>query len=163
METRGVGPKPSDNSQSQEKESLLFSGENSANEKLWTLCLYGPPKFLFLSVKTFSFPCPTGNLHLTQHGCRPQISIICWSWINLSLLDKYWQYICFRSIALSLTWMYDKAKWHYNWYVKIPSNPFWKNSQIFTLEIHNQWNSKTSLIFWLLSFPFTSPFTHLWN
>ena len=138
METRGAGLKPSDNSQSQEKESLLFSGENSANEKLWTLCLYGPPKFLFLSVKTFSFPWPTGNLHLTQSGCRPQISIICWSWINLSLLDKYWQCICFRSIALSLTWMYGKAKWHYNWYVKIPSNPFRKNSQIFTLEIHNQ-------------------------
>ena len=86
-----------------------------------------PPKFLFLSIETFSFPCPTGKLHLNQHGCRPHISIICRSWINLSLLDKDWQYICFRSIALSLTWMYDKAKWHYNWYVKIPSNNlFWK-------------------------------------
>ena len=23
------------------------------------------------------------------HGCRPQIAIFCWSWINLCLLEKY--------------------------------------------------------------------------
>ena len=32
---------------------------------------------------------PYGNLHMTHHGCRPRISILCWSRINSSLQVKY--------------------------------------------------------------------------
>ena len=39
------------------KKDLLFvPDEDSANEKPWTLVYYSPPKFLFPSVKAFSFP-----------------------------------------------------------------------------------------------------------
>ena len=52
-----------------------------------------PLNFLFLSIKAFSFSCPA------HHGGRSRIEILCWSWINPSLLEKY-PIVCFGSTPL---------------------------------------------------------------
>ena len=47
-----------------------------------------PPNFLFL-YKRVLLPLPFGDLHVTHHGCRHWIAILCWSQINPPLLEKY--------------------------------------------------------------------------
>ena len=68
------------------KYSSLLAG---AQWKAFYYIYYGPPNFLFFSIKSFFFPLPCGNWHMAYHSCRPWISILCWSQINSSWLKKY--------------------------------------------------------------------------
>ena len=52
---------------------------------------------MFLLHKSIFLPLTCRDLHRVHHGFRPQIAILCWSQINSSLLEKYWQFIYFRS------------------------------------------------------------------
>ena len=61
---------------------------------------YCPPNLLFPSIKGFSFPCCGADLHVARHGCRPRISILCWSQINPSLLEKYLAVCLFLVITM---------------------------------------------------------------
>ena len=61
----------------------------SAKWKAFYCIYYGPPNFLFFSLKKKNFfPLPCGNWHMAHHSCRPWISILCWSQINSSWLKK---------------------------------------------------------------------------
>ena len=35
-----------------------------------------------------ALPLPWGDLHMARHGCRLWITVLCWSWINPSLLEN---------------------------------------------------------------------------
>ena len=50
--------------QQEEEKVLFFPGEDSANEKLWTLCLLQPSQLPFPPYKAFSFACYAGELAL---------------------------------------------------------------------------------------------------
>ena len=73
----------------QEKRLLFFPGKDSANEKPWTLCSLQPSQLLFQSCKNILLSLPRRDLHVTCCGFRPQPGMLCWSWINSSLLEKY--------------------------------------------------------------------------
>lgn len=92
---------PCENSRSQqEEERLFFPGKDPANEKLWTIS-YSPPKVLFTLYKRVHRLFLHSNLHEVSQGCRLQIAIFCWSWINPYSLQKYLAvHICFRSTFL---------------------------------------------------------------
>ena len=53
-------------------------------DRLFTIALPG----IFLLYKSALLPLPYGDLHVARHGCRPQIALFCWSWINSSLPEK---------------------------------------------------------------------------
>ena len=53
------------------------------------VCLLCSSRRLFLLGKNALLPLCYGVLHMAFHGCRPQIPISYWSWINLYLLEKY--------------------------------------------------------------------------
>ena len=65
---------------------------------------YSPPHFLFLSIKAASFPF-CGELACDLLDCRPWITILYQSQINLSLLENYLAAICFRSTWFFSVWL----------------------------------------------------------
>ena len=51
---------------------------------------YSPTNFFCLPIKEFSFPWCLRTCRVAHHSsCRPQIANLCWSQMNLSLLEKY--------------------------------------------------------------------------
>ena len=66
-----------------------------------------PPSFLFLPVKAASFPVWS---HVHTRGCRPRLIILCWSCVDTSLLEKYLQSVCFRSLGLKVERVRDLSE-----------------------------------------------------
>ena len=74
----------------QEEERLpFFPGKDSANEKPWNSLFTVALPTSFFPYKSVLLPLLCRDLHMTLHGCRPWISVLCWSQINPSLLEKY--------------------------------------------------------------------------
>ena len=96
---------PCDDSRAQQEEEklLFFPGKDSANEKPWTLCLLQPCQLPFPLYKRVLLPLLCGDLYVACHGCRSQITILCWSRINPSLLERYLTVHLFQVSKVNIT------------------------------------------------------------
>lgn len=77
----------------------LHSWQEFSQWKLNSLSVSSsPPSFLIPAIKALSLPCYLGSLHQAHHSCSPWITILCWSWINPSVLEEYLA-VCLLSTA----------------------------------------------------------------
>ena len=89
------------------RESPLPAWKGLGGWKAMDSAFYSPPSFLFLPVKAASFPVWS---HVHTRGCRPGLTILYWSCIDTSLLEKYLQSVCFRSVGLKVELGRDLSK-----------------------------------------------------
>ena len=78
---------------SQPRDQTQVSCNAGRHFNLWAireaLCLLRPSQIPFPPYISIFLSLARGNLHMAQHSCRPWITILYWSRINPSLLEKY--------------------------------------------------------------------------
>ena len=71
------------------KDSSSFLERTQPMKSHGLLVHYKPFQVPFPLYKSVLLPLLCRDLHVALHSCRPQIAILCWSWINPSFLEKY--------------------------------------------------------------------------